>query len=99
LFRRASSGALYERLLEEKDKHLRILIAQIDYERAMRGQPSLPATILPGQIPDGVPATADDGDWISESEEAEAILLEQGLSPIHLPEILSGLGYGESDLA
>jgi hypothetical protein len=102
LFRRASRGALYERLLEEKNAHIRILVAEIDYLRAMRGQPSLPARITPdapSAIPDGQPGAIDDGEWLSEAEEAEKIVSDLGLSPVHLPEILEGLGLGTSDLS
>lgn len=95
---RNSERALFERLLDEKDKQLRIVIAEVDYLRATRGQPSLPAAINPSGLPDKGAATQTDGGWVSEAEEAEAIMAENGLSPIHLPEILEGLGYGNSDL-
>jgi hypothetical protein len=91
---------LYERLLNEKDTHLRILVAEIDWLRAQLGRPSLPAAITPpSSVPEGVNAQLGDGEWISEAEEAEKILADQGLSRVHLPEILDGLGLSSSDLA
>ena len=93
---------LYERLIEEKDTHVRLLVAEIDYLRATRGQPSLPARITPdapSAIPDGQPGAIDDGEWLSEAEEAEKIVADLGLSAVHLPEILEGLGLGTSDLS
>jgi hypothetical protein len=94
---------LYERLLVEKDAHIRILVAEIDYLRATRGQPSLPARITPGDtplvLPDGKTAEVGDGEWLSETEEAEKIVSDLGLSKVHLPEILEGLGLGVSDLS
>jgi hypothetical protein len=90
---------LYERLLNEKDTHLRILVAEIDWLRAQLGRPSLPAAIRPGHVPSGTTAAVGEGEWLSEAEEAEAILASTGLSAVHLPEILDGLGYGTSDLA
>lgn len=96
---RNSERALFERLLDEKDKQLRIVIAEVDYLRATRGQPSLPAAINPSGLPEKGPATLSDGGWVSEVEEAEAIIAKAGLSQIHLPEILDGLGFGDSDLS
>lgn len=96
---RNSERALYERLLDEKDKQLRIVIAEVDYLRATRGQPSLPAAINPSGLPEKGAATVTDGGWVSEADEAEAIIAKAGLSVAHLPEILSGLGYSDSELS
>lgn len=87
-----SERDLYERLLAEKDQHLRILVAEVDYLRATRGQPSLPAAIS-SRLPDGVQMSQGPGEeYLSEEDEARAMLEAEGLSMTHLPEILSGLG-------
>jgi hypothetical protein len=87
---------LYERLLAEKDERIRLLLL----EREAWSSPAMSriATVLP---PPGEPAASEQGaaGWVSETEEAEAILAETGLSVVHLPEILDGLGYGSSDLS
>jgi hypothetical protein len=87
-----SKDRLYERLLAEKDERIRLLLE----ERVPAPSRIATATVLPA--PDAVPSEHGDGGWVSETEEAEDIIAEMGLSPIHLPEILSGLGYGDSDL-
>lgn len=90
---------LYERLLVEKDMHIRLLAAEIDWLRAQLGRPSLPAVISPTHtLTDGKPAELGSPTWESEAEEAQRILDAHGLSGVHLPEILSGLGYDDSDL-
>lgn len=89
---------LYERLLDEKDKHIRILVAEIDWLRAQLGRPSLPAAINPSALPP-VEHAVTDGGWVSERAEAQAILDQSGLSVAHLPEILDGLGLSNSDLS
>lgn len=97
---RKSERALYERLLAEKDTHLRILAAEIDWLRAQLGRPSLPAVISPGHtLLDGKPAELGSATWESEADEAKALLEKEGLSAVHLPEILDGLGFGTSDLS
>lgn len=93
------SSPLYERLLDEKDKHIRILVAEIDWLRAQLGRPSLYAPINPSGLPEKNTAVVEDGGWVSEAEEAREILEKTGLSAVHLPEILDGLGYGNSDLS
>jgi hypothetical protein len=95
---RKSKAELYERLLNEKDTHIRILVAEIDWLRAQLGRPSLPAAINPSGLPDKQAAVLDDAGWVSEAEEARAIIEKEGLSAVHLPEILDGLGYTTSDL-
>lgn len=95
---RKSKASLYERLLDEKDMHIRILVAEIDWLRAQLGRPSLPAAINPSGLPEKTVAVVDDGGWVSEAEEARAIMEKEGLSAVHLPEILDGLGYSESSL-
>ncbi|MGE5596442.1 MAG: hypothetical protein ACM3S1_10470 [Hyphomicrobiales bacterium] len=97
LRRRPSRDALWERLLEERDRQIRILVAEIDWLRAQLGRPSLPAAINPSELPP-VEHEISDGGWLSEREEAERIATELGLSNVHLPEILDGLGYGSADL-
>lgn len=102
MLRRPSRNALYERLLEEKDAQLALLTEEIDYLRATRGQPSLPRALAPPKstaTPEGVDAVLGDGDWLSEDEEAKKIVEDLGLSAVHLPEILEGLGIGTSDLS
>lgn len=96
---RSKQARLYERLLEEKDKQLRIVIAEVNYLRATRGQPSLAVAINPSGLPEKGTTAQTDGGWVSEADEAEAILAKEGLSPVHLTEILEGLGYGNSDLS
>lgn len=95
---RPSKAALYERIIDEKDTQIRILVAELDWTRAHFGVPSLPAPITTKTLPDGLPAEVTSGDWESEADEAKAILEKEGLSAVHLPEILEGLGYGNSDL-
>jgi hypothetical protein len=96
LRRRTSRTALYERLLDERDKHIRILVAEIDWLRAQLGRPSLPAAINPSDQP--VKSEITDAGWVSEEDEAREILKSEGLSPVLLPEILDGLGIGNSTL-
>lgn len=91
---------LYERLLVEKDIHIRLLAAEIDWLRAQLGRPSLPAVISPTHtLADGTAAELGSATWESENEEAQKILESHGLSAVHLPEILDGLGYGNSDIS
>lgn len=92
LRRRSSRTALYERLLEERDKHIRILVAEIDWLRAQLGRPSIPAAINPSEQP--VKSEVTDGGWVSEADEAREILKASDLPAALLPEILDGLGYG-----
>jgi len=94
----SGKSKLYERLLVEKDMHIRILVAEIDWLRAQLGSPSLRAAINPSGLPE-IDHAISDGGWVSEADEAQAILDEAGLSSVHLPEILSGLGYSDSDLS
>jgi hypothetical protein len=94
---RPSKAKLYERIIGEKDMHIRILVAEIDWLRAQLGRPSLPATIS-GPLPDGLPAELGSDKWESEADEAQKTIEAEGLSAVHLPEILDGLGYGNSDL-
>lgn len=95
LTKRPSRDALYERIILEKDHQLRILVAEVDYLRATRGEPSLRAAINPSGLPDKLPMSQGDGGWVSEVEEAEQIVADLGLSAVHLPEILKGLGFGD----
>jgi hypothetical protein len=99
--RRPSRDDLYAKLLDEKDTQLRILAAEIDWLRAQIGRPSLPAVISPGQtlLDSKEPGVITDGGWESEADEARKIISENGLSAVHLPEILDGLGLGTSDLS
>lgn len=97
MFRRPSRDSLYERILEERDRQLRILVAECDWLRAQLGRPSLPAAINPSDLPP-IDHTVTDGGWESEDSEAQTILDANGLSAVHLPEILEGLGYGNADL-
>lgn len=99
MFRRPSRDALYERVIAEKNTHLRILVAEVDWLRAQLGRPSLPATITAAQIANGTAAKLDDGEWMSEADEAQKIVEDLGLSAVHLPEILDGLGLSNSDFA
>ena len=95
LLKRPSRDDLYERLLEERDRQIRILVAEIDWLRAQLGRPSLPAAVNPSGLPD-IKHELSDGGYISEREEAQEILDAAGLSSIHLDEILDGLGHGSS---
>lgn len=99
--RRPSRDDLYAKLLSEKDTQLRILAAEVDWLRAQIGRPSLPAVISPGQtlLDSGKPGVVTDGQWETEQDEARKIISENGLSAVHLPEILDGLGIGVSDLS
>lgn len=92
--RRASRAALYERLLAEKD-------AQINLLRSLTGTPAAIPSVMPPPPPvlDGQPGELGSATWESELDEAEAILTTNGLSQIHLAEILDGLGVGSSDLS
>lgn len=97
---RPSKAKLYERIIGEKDMHIRILVAEIDWLRAQLGRPSLPAVISPSaHFHQDQPGELGSGKYESEREEAEAILEKTGLSSVHLPEILDGLGIGNSDLS
>lgn len=93
---------LYEQLLAEKDTQLGILAREIDWLRAQLGRPTLGDGVLPTatplEAPQGDP-TVRNGEWVSEFDEAEAIIAANNLSAVHLPEILDGLGVGTSDLA
>lgn len=98
--RRPSRDDLYAKLLAEKDQQIRILVAEIDWLRAWQGAPSLPARISPGHsLVDGKPAELGSPTWESELDEAAAIIEKNGLSNVHLDEILDGLGVGSSDLS
>jgi hypothetical protein len=92
---------LYERLLNEKDMHIRLLAAEIDWLRAQLGRPSLPAVISPSvhNLKNDEPAELGHATWESEEDEAQKILEKYEISGVHLPEILDGLGYGVSDLS
>ena len=92
LRRRTSRTALFERLLDERERQIRILVAEIDWLRAQLGRPSLPAAINPTNQP--VKHEITDAGYVSEADEAKQILQEAGLSPVLLPEILDGLGIG-----
>ena len=96
LRRRTSRTALFERLLDERERQIRILVAEIDWLRAQLGRPSMPAAINPSHLP--VKHEITDAGYVSEADEARDILLKEGLSPVLLPEILDGLGIGNSDL-
>lgn len=89
---------LYERLLEERDRHIALLAAELDRLRGGRTLQALDPPDTTG-LPDGEPAVLADGDWVSEAEEAQKIVDDLGLSAVHLPEILEGLGLGTSDLS
>jgi hypothetical protein len=97
---RRSRRNLYERLLDEKDTQLRILGAEIEWLRAQLGAHSF-GPVIPQKLtlPDDAPSELSAATWESEEEEAQMILDSHGLSAIHLPEILDGLGYGNSDLS
>ncbi len=104
--RRTSRTALYERLLEEKNQQLAVLASEVDWLRAQLGRPTIPNVYSPTVdlvaghgLVDGEPAAVTDGDWVDEFAEAQKIIEENGLSSIHLDEILDGLGLGSSDLA
>lgn len=91
--RRTSKDALYERLLAEKD-------AQIELLRSLTGTPAAtPSVMPPPPVLDGQPSELGSAKWESELDEAETILDKEGLSQIHLAEILDGLGVGSSDLS
>lgn len=93
---RRAERELFERLLEEKQRVNQLLAHEIDWLRAQLGRPSLPSALNPTDLP-AVKHEISDGGWEGEREEAQAILDEHGLSAVHLPEILSGLGYGSDD--
>jgi hypothetical protein len=91
--RRPSRDDLYRELLAEKD-------AQIALLRSLTGTPAaIPAVMPPSPVVDGQPGELGSATWESELDEAEAILQKDGLSQIHLAEILDGLGVGSSDLS
>lgn len=87
-------------MLEEKDKQLARLDAEIAVLRIHGPAPfRFPVPTNPSGLPDKGAAEQTDGGWVSEADEAEAIIEKAGLSAIHLSEILDGLGYGNSDLS
>lgn len=83
---------LYERMLAEKQR-------EIDWLREQIGRPTAALVPLPAPVA-GADEAAKLATWMTEAEEAEAILAsDPTLSAVHLPEILDGLGYGNSDLS
>lgn len=91
--RRPSKDDLYR-------EQIAALNEQIEWLRAQLGLPTR-ALVLPkpGVLPDGEPAAVGEATWETEYDEAKAILDKQGLSQVHLSEILDGLGVGSSDLS
>jgi hypothetical protein len=90
---RPSRSALYERLLAEKDVQIARLLAQLE------GRPLSSVISRPAAVIDGKPAVLGSATWDSDLDEAQAILDKNGLSKVHLPEILDALGVGSSDLS
>lgn len=92
--RRPSRDDLYERLIAEKDAQIVRLIALLEGRPVPLAQLMPPPPVAEGQTGElGSPT------WESEEDEAQAILDKEGLSKVHLAEILDGLGVGSSDLS
>jgi hypothetical protein len=88
---RRAERALYERLITLKDEQIADLRAQLGF-RTLAGP-------VPGLVPDHQPTVLGSATWESDADEAQAIIEKNGLSKVHLAEILDGLGVGSSDLS
>ena len=89
---------LYERLLQEKDKHILILSDQIDYLRQQLGQQnwSKLQAVNPTSQP---PVTMGEAPWMDEDEAEVRSWVERGLiSEDQLPEVLDGLGISDTEI-